>query len=60
VSDHPRPEPSARGFSTRAIRAASRAPKLDQAPTSVPIYQTATFADALVAARQAEPALGAV
>ena len=46
----PRPEPSrtghASGFSTRAIRAASRAPKLDQTPTSVPIYQTATFASA--------------
>ena len=35
---------SARGFSTRAIRAASRAPRVDQRPTSVPIYQTATFA----------------
>jgi methionine-gamma-lyase len=35
---------SARGFSTRAIAAASRAPRLDQTPTSVPIYQTATFA----------------
>src|SRR5258706_10665483 len=32
-----------KGFSTRAIRAASRAPKLRQRPTSVPIYQTATF-----------------
>ena len=40
----PRPEPRATGFSTRAIRAASRIPKLDQVPTSVPIYQTATFA----------------
>ena len=39
-----RPGSSARGFSTRAIRAASRTPKLDQTPTSVPIYQTATFA----------------
>ena len=42
---------AARGFSTRAIQAASRAPHLDQVPTSVPIYQTATFtaadADAL-------------
>jgi methionine-gamma-lyase len=38
-----------RGFATRAIRAASRAPRVDQRPTSVPIYQTATFsaADAL-------------
>ena len=42
----PRPRPEPRGFSTRAIRAASRAPKLDQTPTSVPIYQTATFASA--------------
>jgi methionine-gamma-lyase len=37
---------SARGFSTRAIAAASRAPQLAQTPTSVPIYQTATFAAA--------------
>jgi methionine-gamma-lyase len=47
VSDadpRPRSGPDARGFSTRAIRAASRIPKLDQTPTSVPIYQTATFA----------------
>ncbi len=41
-----RPEPAARGFSTRAIRAASRTPALDQDPTSIPIYQTATFASA--------------
>jgi cystathionine beta-lyase/cystathionine gamma-synthase len=32
------------GFSTRAIRATARAPRVDQQPTSVPIYQTATFA----------------
>ena len=32
------------GFSTRAIRAASRTPAVRQKPTSVPIYQTATFA----------------
>jgi cystathionine beta-lyase/cystathionine gamma-synthase len=31
------------GFSTRAIRAASRTPRLDQDPTAVPIYQSATF-----------------
>ena len=31
------------GFSTRAIRAASRSPRVAQRPTSVPIYQTATF-----------------
>ena len=42
----PRPEPRLRGFSTRAIRAASRSPRIDQLPTSVPIYQTATFASA--------------
>jgi len=47
VSDtDPRPRPDPQGFSTRAIRAASRIPKLDQTPTSVPIYQTATFASA--------------
>jgi methionine-gamma-lyase len=45
VSDtDPRPSSSAKGFSTRAIRAASRIPAVDQTPTSVPIYQTATFA----------------
>ncbi|MEX1173079.1 MAG: aminotransferase class I/II-fold pyridoxal phosphate-dependent enzyme [Chloroflexota bacterium] len=31
------------GFSTRAIRAASRVPEVSQRPSSVPIYQTATF-----------------
>ena len=40
-SERPRPGPS-----TRAIRAASRIPEVRQAPTSVPIYQTATFASA--------------
>ncbi len=35
-----------RGFSTRAIRAASRSPHFDQEPTTVPIYQTATFRSA--------------
>lgn len=34
---------SGRGFSTRAIRAASRPPAVDQTPTAVPIYQSATF-----------------
>jgi methionine-gamma-lyase len=34
------------GFSTRAIRAVSRAPAFDQRPTAVPIYQSATFASA--------------
>jgi cystathionine beta-lyase/cystathionine gamma-synthase len=34
---------TAKGFSTRAIRAASRTPLVGQRPTSVPIYQTATF-----------------
>ena len=37
---------SARGFSTRAIQAASRIPPLRQRPSSVPIYQTATFTSA--------------
>jgi cystathionine beta-lyase/cystathionine gamma-synthase len=40
----PSPEPT--GFSTRAIRAASRAPRVDQVPTAVPIYQSATFSAA--------------
>jgi cystathionine beta-lyase/cystathionine gamma-synthase len=31
------------GFSTRALRAASRAPSAPQAPINVPIYQTSTF-----------------
>lgn len=31
------------GFSTRAIRAASKTPRLDQRPGSVPIYQAVTF-----------------
>lgn len=31
------------GFSTRAIRAASRVPDAPQAPINVPIYQTSTF-----------------
>lgn len=31
------------GFSTRAIRAASRAPDSPQPPVNVPIYQTSTF-----------------
>ena len=49
MSDRPsRPagasQPAARGFSTRAIHAASRAPIVRQQPTAVPIYQTATFA----------------
>ena len=32
-----------RGFSTRAIRTGSRTPPVHERPTSVPIYQTATF-----------------
>jgi len=36
-------DPGPKGFSTRAIRAASRSPRVDQRPSSVPIYQTATF-----------------
>lgn len=38
-----RPRP---GLSTRAIRAASRVPAVSQVPTSVPIYQSATFSSA--------------
>ncbi len=34
------------GFSTRAIRAATRPPRVDQIPSSVPIYQAAAFATA--------------
>jgi cystathionine beta-lyase/cystathionine gamma-synthase len=37
----PRPD---RGFATRAIEAASRAPRVEQLPTAVPIYQSVTFA----------------
>jgi methionine-gamma-lyase len=43
-NDRPVPERATRGFSTRAIAAASRAPLVGQTPTSVPIFQTATFA----------------
>jgi methionine-gamma-lyase len=44
---HPDPAaPTPRGFATRAIRAAHRLPAVDQAPTSVPIYQTVTFSAA--------------
>ena len=39
TDERPRPGPS-----TRAIRAASRTPRVTQTPTTVPIYQTATFA----------------
>jgi len=39
TDERPRPGPS-----TRAIRAASRSPRVTQTPTTVPIYQTATFA----------------
>jgi cystathionine beta-lyase/cystathionine gamma-synthase len=31
------------GFSTRAIRASTRAPRVDQQPNSVPIYQAVSF-----------------
>jgi cystathionine beta-lyase/cystathionine gamma-synthase len=47
--DHDPTEPAdrrPRGFSTRAIRAASRIPRVAQEPTSVPIYQSATFSSA--------------
>ena len=32
-----------KGFSTRAIHAATRAPTVDQQPNAVPIYQSVTF-----------------
>jgi methionine-gamma-lyase len=55
MADHERPRSSAdisargvdaRGFATRAIRAAHRLPVVDQEPTSVPIYQAVTFSAA--------------
>jgi cystathionine beta-lyase/cystathionine gamma-synthase len=42
MSDADRPVPP-RGLSTRAILAATRAPRVDQRPNSVPIYQAVTF-----------------
>jgi methionine-gamma-lyase len=36
-------EHAPRGFGTRAIKAATRAPKVEQGPSAVPIYQAATF-----------------
>jgi methionine-gamma-lyase len=42
MTDHDRPS-APRGFSTRAIQAATRAPRVDQRPNSVPIYQAVTF-----------------
>src|SRR6476660_5068847 len=42
MTDADRPAPP-RGFSTRAIKAATRAPRVDQHPNSVPIYQAVTF-----------------
>ena len=35
---------SRRGFATRAIRAATRSPRVVERPYNVPIYQTVTFA----------------
>ena len=35
--------PKAAGFGTRAVAAATRAPRVDQTPDAVPIYQAATF-----------------
>ncbi|KRT64456.1 MAG: cystathionine gamma-lyase, O-acetylhomoserine (thiol)-lyase [Chloroflexi bacterium CSP1-4] len=43
MTDEPAGRP-VRGFSTRAILAATRSPKVEQHPTAVPIYQSATFA----------------
>ena len=39
-------EPRANGFGTRALRAATHAPRVDQTPDSVPIYQAVTFSAA--------------
>lgn len=46
MSELPPDDRRPRGFSTRAIRAASRTPAVQQRPSSVPIYQTATFTSA--------------
>lgn len=45
MTDPDRPA-ARRGFSTRAIRAATHAPRVDQVPNSVPIYQSVTFSAA--------------
>ena len=42
--DDPPRSSAPQGFSTRAIRAASRAPRVVQHPSTVPVYQSATFA----------------
>lgn len=42
MTDADRPA-APRGFATRAIQAATRAPRVDQHPNSVPIYQAVTF-----------------
>jgi cystathionine beta-lyase/cystathionine gamma-synthase len=42
--DEPRdPNAPTRGFGTRAIRTATRAPRVEQGSAAVPIYQSATF-----------------
>lgn len=53
-----RPRP-VRGFTTRAIRAATAAPRVDQRPNAVPIYQSATFS-AETAAELGAAATGAI
>jgi methionine-gamma-lyase len=40
---HDVPADRPKGFSTRAIRAVHRLPRVDQRPTSVPVYQSITF-----------------
>lgn len=42
MTDADRPR-APRGFSTRAIQAATRSPRVDQRPNAVPIYQAVTF-----------------
>ncbi|MDQ3937482.1 MAG: aminotransferase class I/II-fold pyridoxal phosphate-dependent enzyme [Chloroflexota bacterium] len=42
-------DPATAGFGTRALRAASRLPRVDQQPDVVPIYQAVTFSAATAA-----------
>lgn len=39
----PKRPAASRGFATRAIAASTRAPRVDQSPNAVPIYQAVTF-----------------
>jgi methionine-gamma-lyase len=46
MPDDVTPTPTKQGFATRAIRAATTVPPLEQAPNATPIYQSATFSAA--------------